>query len=586
MQFGFALIETGVVRSKNTINVAMKNLIDLVFGVIFFWIVGFGLMFGADIDHLVGSSKFVIDGYDTQENAFFLFQAMFAATAITIVSGAVAERIKFAAYIIVAIIVTAIIYPIFGHWAWSEQGWLKDLGFVDFAGSSVVHSMGGWIGLAGAIVLGPRLGKFKHGVIKHFAQSNHNFIVFGVFILIFAWFGFNGGSLLKFDLHVTSILLNTLISAMFGGLGGWVISVFFNKMVEIEVFAFGIISGLVGITAGCASMDMRTSAFVGFSSAFVMALSDYIILRKLKIDDPVTAVSVHGSVGAWGTLCVGLFATIPENLTRIDFIQVQLLGIIVVFAFAFSSGLILFYFLHRISLLRVSKKYEVIGLNVSEHNARLPWVDTVESITKIMNTGNFSKKIYEERDTEIGMVAKFFNYLLVVLQEKQIDLTERNQILKSKAEIDPLTKLFNRRTALETLQLKTDLNKLGLIVIDIDHFKLVNDTYGHNAGDTVLKELAQILSSTTRKNDMAIRWGGEEFVLIIHNTSLNELENIAEKLRIKIEKHSFSKVKNITVSLGVSVNESIEQSFDELFECADKALYQAKKLGRNRVSTH
>jgi Amt family ammonium transporter len=498
----------------------------------------------------------------------------------------VAERIKFAAYIIVAIIVTAIIYPIFGHWAWSEQGWLKDLGFVDFAGSSVVHSMGGWIGLAGAIVLGPRLGKFKHGVIKHFAQSNHNFIVFGVFILIFAWFGFNGGSLLKFDLHVTSILLNTLISAMFGGLGGWVISVFFNKMVEIEVFAFGIISGLVGITAGCASMDMRTSAFVGFSSAFVMALSDYIILRKLKIDDPVTAVSVHGSVGAWGTLCVGLFATIPENLTRIDFIQVQLLGIIVVFAFAFSSGLILFYFLHRISLLRVSKKYEVIGLNVSEHNARLPWVDTVESITKIMNTGNFSKKIYEERDTEIGMVAKFFNYLLVVLQEKQIDLTERNQILKSKAEIDPLTKLFNRRTALETLQLKTDLNKLGLIVIDIDHFKLVNDTYGHNAGDTVLKELAQILSSTTRKNDMAIRWGGEEFVLIIHNTSLNELENIAEKLRIKIEKHSFSKVKNITVSLGVSVNESIEQSFDELFECADKALYQAKKLGRNRVSTH
>ena len=586
MQFGFALIETGVVRSKNTINVAMKNLIDLVFGVIFFWILGFGLMFGADIEHLWGSSKFLIDGYSTKENAFFLFQAMFAATAITIVSGAVAERIKFAAYIIVAIIVTAIIYPIFGHWAWSEQGWLKNLGFVDFAGSSVVHSMGGWIGLAGAIVLGPRLGKFKHGVIKHFAQSNHNFIVFGVFILIFAWFGFNGGSLLRFDLHVTSILLNTLISAMFGGFGGWVISIFFNKIVEIEVFAFGIIAGLVGITAGCASMDMRTSAFVGFSSAFVMALSDYIILHKLRIDDPVTAVSVHGSVGAWGTLCVGLFATIPENLTRVGFIQVQLLGIIVVFAFAFSSGFILFYVLHRISLLRVSKKYEVIGLNVSEHNARLPWVDTVESITKIMNTGNFSKKIYEERDTEIGMVAKFFNYLLVVLQEKHIDLTERNQILKSKAEIDPLTKLYNRRTALEALQLKTDLSKLGLVVIDIDHFKLVNDTYGHNAGDDVLRELAQILASTTRKNDMAIRWGGEEFVLIIHNTSLSELENIAEKLRLKIEKHPFPKVKNITVSLGLSVNESLEQSFNELFECADKALYQAKKLGRNRVYTH
>lgn len=586
MQFGFALIETGVVRAKNTINVAMKNLIDLVFGVIFFWIVGYGLMFGEDIGQLWGSTKFFIDGYDFKENTFFLFQAMFAATSITIISGAVAERIKFSAYIIVSIIVTAIIYPLFGHWAWSDFGWLKSLGFVDFAGSTVVHSVGGWLGLAGAIVLGPRLGKFKHGHIKQFAQSNHNFIVFGVFILIFAWFGFNGGSLLRFDYHVARIILNTLIAAMFGGFGGWLLSILLKKTVDIEVFAFGIIAGLVGITAGCASMDTKSAAFVGLSSSFVMYLSDHIILHKLKIDDPLTAVSVHGSVGAWGTLCVGLFATIPANLTRIGFIQVQLLGIITGFLFAFGSGLVMFYTLHHFSMLRVSKKNEVRGLNVGEHNARFPWVDTIESIVKIMRTGNFSGKIYEEKDTEVGIVARFFNYLLQMLSEKQIDLAKSNTILKNKAEIDPLTKLYNRNTALEAVQSKTNCTKLGLIIIDIDHFKMVNDTYGHNTGDEVLKELAHILSKSIRKNDLVARWGGEEFILLIPNTSLIEAESIAEKLRLQIEKYSFPIVKNITASFGVSLCESPEQTFNELFECADKALYQAKNLGRNRVSTY
>ena len=211
MQLGFSLVETGIVRSKNTINVAMKNLIDTVFSIIFFWIFGFGLMFGLDVYGLFGTDKFLIDGKDLHLNGFFFFQAMFAATAITIVSGAVAERIKFNGYIIVAIVVSAIIYPIFGHWAWSENGWLKALGFIDFAGSTVVHSLGGWIGLAGAIVLGPRLGKFRKGKTTYFAPSSHNFVVFGVFILFFSWFGFNAGSLLAFIADVTSILLKTLL---------------------------------------------------------------------------------------------------------------------------------------------------------------------------------------------------------------------------------------------------------------------------------------------------------------------------------------------------------------------------------------
>lgn len=171
MQLGFAMIETGTVRSKNTINVAMKNMIDSVFGIIFFWIIGFGFMYGKDFSNIIGISEFLISGHNPGQNAFFFFQAMFAATAVTIVSGAVAERIKFNGYLLAAIIITSFIYPIFGHWAWSNEGWLVKLGFIDFAGSTVVHSVGAWIGLAGAIMIGPRIGKFRKGEIQLFHQA-------------------------------------------------------------------------------------------------------------------------------------------------------------------------------------------------------------------------------------------------------------------------------------------------------------------------------------------------------------------------------------------------------------------------------
>ena len=266
MQLGFALVETGVVRSKNTINVAMKNLIDTVFSIIFFWLIGFGIMFGTDYLGLFGTNNFLIDGKDLNINAFFFFQAMFAATAITIVSGAVAERIKFNGYIVVAIIVSSLIYPLFGHWAWNENGWLHKLGFIVFAGSTVVHSIVAWIGLVGTIFFAPRLGKFKKNEVKYFAPINHNFIVFGVFILFFAWFGFNAGSLLKFDPMITSILINTLIAAVFGGFGAWITTFFNQKKVGVEIFSFGIIAGLVGITAGCYELNTTQSAIVGFIS--------------------------------------------------------------------------------------------------------------------------------------------------------------------------------------------------------------------------------------------------------------------------------------------------------------------------------
>lgn len=584
MQFGFSLIETGMVRFKNTINVAMKNIIDTMFGIIFFWLVGYGLMFGYDFNGFIGTDKFAIDGKDLKDNGLFFFQAMFATTAATIISGAVAERMKFNAYIIVTIIVTAVIYPIFGHWAWSENGWLKQLGFMDFAGSTVVHSMGAWIGLAGAIILGPRLGKFKNGKVKYFAPSNHNFIVFGVFILFFAWFGFNGGSLLRFDPLVTSILLNTTIAGAFGGLGGWIISLFTKDKVSVEIFAFGVIAGLVGITAGCDQFDTNISAFVGFFSAFVMYYFDNLILKKFKIDDPLSVVGVHGFAGAWGTLAVGFFASLPENVTRFELIYIQSIGVVVAFLFAFTFGLILFYSLRKMNFLRVRKRHEVLGLNVSEHNAKLPWVDTIESIIKIMKTGDMKHKIYEERGTEIGLVAKFFNYLLDILKQKQIDLQNSNRSLRSKADIDPLTQILNRRALMEKLRGRNLYqNNYSIIMIDIDKFKDINDTYGHSIGDSVLKELSLLVKKIVRENDIFARWGGEEFVVLINSKDISSVEKIAEKMRLGIASSTFKTVNKITASFGVSSPKSERQTFEEILENADKALYQAKKLGRNRV---
>ncbi|MBP9490208.1 MAG: ammonium transporter [Aliarcobacter sp.] len=581
MQLGFSLVETGIVRSKNTINVAMKNLIDTVFSIIFFWLFGFGFMFGLDAYGLFGTDKFLIDGKDLQLNGFFFFQAMFAATAITIVSGAVAERIKFNGYIIVAIIVSAIIYPIFGHWAWSENGWLKTLGFIDFAGSTVVHSVGGWIGLAGAIVLGPRLGKFRKGKTTYFAPSNHNFVVFGVFILFFSWFGFNAGSLLAFDAVVTSILLNTLLAGVFGGLSAWIITLFSKDKVGVEIFSFGIVAGLVGVTAGCYEFTTTQAAFVGFVSSFIMHYADIFLTKKLKIDDPLSVVAIHGFVGAWGTIAVGIFANLPENFTRFDLIYVQTTGVLVAFIFSFSFGLLIFLFLRKINLLRVRKKHEVLGLNRSEHNAKLPWVDTIQSIIQIMKTGNVDKKIYEERDTEIGIVSKFFNYLLNMLKEKNAELRKSNQNLSVKAYHDHLTKILNRNGLLKKLMEKN--NDYILAIIDIDKFKSINDTYGHDVGDYVLKDLAALLSSKIRVTDLIARWGGEEFVLIIDTKNLEQAQNIADNLRKEVENLKFKTVNKITISIGVSEFKTKNDTFEDVFKKADQALYQAKINGRNRV---
>ena len=586
MQLGFAMIETGCVRSKNTINVAMKNLADTTFGFFFFWLVGFALMFGTDLHGLTGSSYFMIAGDNNEVTSFFFFQAMFATTAATIVSGAVAERMKFNGYVLIAILVTAFIYPIFGHWAWGDGGWLKSMGFVDFAGSTVVHSVGAWVGLAGAIVLGPRLGKFHRATPRYFAPGNHNFIVFGVLILWFAWFGFNAGSLLSFGPKVSAILLNTLISGAGGGIGAYLISLLINRLVSVELFSFGIIAGLVGITAGCAEFNAPQAVLVGFASSAIMCLSERLLL-KIHIDDPLSVVAVHGFVGVWGTMAVGLFGTLPPHLTRLEFITVQATGVIAAFAFSFSCGLLLFYFLRQTHALRVTKKDEVLGLNITEHQARLPWVETIESIIRIMRSGNMYKKIHEERGTEVGVVARFFNYLLGALHNRQVELISSNRNLKSQAHLDALTKTLNRRGFHDKVALlKAARKTFSIIVFDIDHFKKINDTFGHNTGDSVLRELANLVNSNLSCDEIFARWGGEEFVILLPIQNEQAVTAKAEHLRKIIETHDFATVHTLTCSFGAANFQHQRDSFEKIFADADNALYRAKNSGRNQVCFH
>ena len=372
MQAGFALVEAGFTRAKNTINIMMKNLMDFSIGTIGFWAIGFGLMFGATSTGWFGTTGFFLSDWEPGGNdwilAFWMFQVVFCATAATIVSGAMAERTKFSSYLIYSVVVSAIIYPIFGSWAWGSllngKGWLEGLGFIDFAGSTVVHSVGAWVGLAGAIVLGPRIGKYgKDGKVRPILGHNLALGALGVFILWLGWFGFNPGSTTTADKSIAMIFVNTNVAAAAGAIMAMVVSwVKFGKP-DISMSLNGALAGLVAITAGCANVTPGSAILIGLIAG-VLVVFAVLFFDKIRVDDPVGAVSVHGVCGAWGTLAAGLFNM--EGVTA-QIIGVQLLGIVVCFVWAFGTAFILFKIIAKTVGLRVSAEEETKGLDTSEH---------------------------------------------------------------------------------------------------------------------------------------------------------------------------------------------------------------------------
>jgi Amt family ammonium transporter len=372
MQAGFALVECGFTRAKNAINIMMKNLMDFSIGSLAFWAIGFGLMFGATQTGLFGTSGFFLSdfkpGGDPWVLAFWMFQVVFCATAATIVSGAMAERTKFTGYLIYSVIISAFIYPVFGSWAWGSlfhgNGWLEKLGFIDFAGSTVVHSVGGWCGLAGAIVLGPRLGKYtKEGNIKPILGHSMPLAALGVFILWLGWFGFNPGSTTAANKDIAMIFVNTNLAAAAGAVLAMFTSwVKFGKP-EVGMSLNGGLAGLVAITAPCATVSPLSAVIIGAIAGIIVVFS-VIFFDRIKVDDPVGAISVHGVNGAWGTLAAGIF---NMGGTSAKIIGVQLLGIVSCFVWTFVTAFIIFKLIDKAIGLRVSPAEEAEGLDMSEH---------------------------------------------------------------------------------------------------------------------------------------------------------------------------------------------------------------------------
>jgi Amt family ammonium transporter len=377
MQLGFSMVEAGFSRSKNTANILMKNMLDLCFGSILFWAIGFGIMFGPNLlGGLIGKPDlFGTAGWtgEIPSTAFLVFQTMFCATGATIVSGAVAERTKFHAYLFYCVLISAIIYPISGHWTWG-RGWLADLGFHDFAGSTVVHSVGGWIALAGAVMIGPRIGKYRKG--KTYAIPGHSLTIasIGVFMLWFGWFGFNPGSQLAASgtenaLMISNVFLNTNLGAAAGGVAALITAWIRYGKPTLSLSLNGVLAGLVGITAGCDVISpigaVLIGAICGTTMVFALSLFDNI----LKVDDPVGAISVHGVCGTLGTILTGLLATEGGLLYGggWSMLGIQALGAIVTAVWACAMGFLIFWTIKKTVGLRVERRVEEEGLDVYEH---------------------------------------------------------------------------------------------------------------------------------------------------------------------------------------------------------------------------
>ena len=430
MQAGFMCMETGLSRYKNSINVALKNAADFGVSVVIFWIFGFGIMFGTSYNGFFGTDLFFFKTEKAEYMTYFVFQAMFVATAATIISGAVAERMKFNGYLIMTVLATGVIYPIVGHWAWSSSyltgsvkstGWLSDIGFVDFAGSTIVHSVGGWIALAAVIILGPRIGKYSEANKGKFTGSSFPLAVLGTLILWFGWFGFNGGSNGAMDEAVPLILINTFLAAAFGLLTGLTISYFKYKKPDPFYIILGPLAGLVAITAGCNSMSSVISIFVGIIGSIIAIIVNE-TLNKFEIDDVVGAVPVHLAAGIWGTLAVGLFSDLTildTGLDRFSQIKIQLIGITSIGLFTFVSSYSVLSIVNKFYPLRVSPVQEELGLNIAEHNAVSVEHDLISILDKQSESGDLKIRGPQDPFTAGGVIGLYYNKLMSKLETSE-----------------------------------------------------------------------------------------------------------------------------------------------------------------------
>ena len=429
MQAGFMCLESGLSRNKNSINVALKNVTDFGIAVVTFWAFGFALMYGTSVMGLFGNRFYFFTTHVAGYQTYFVFQAMFVATAATIISGAVAERLKFLSYVIITFVTSGFLYPIVGHWAWAfnfdnpteKFGWLGKMGYIDFAGASVVHSVGGWVALSVLLVIGNRTGRYRDNAKKTFQGSNTPMAALGALILWFGWFGFNGGANGAMDLKVPLILINTFLSASFGLIFSSIMGVIIMKKPEPLFMITGPLAGLVSITAGCAHVNPSEAILIG-SIGGIVSGSTIVLLEKFKIDDVVSAIPVHLASGIWGTIAVAIFGNFEMmgvEKTRFEQLIIQLIGIVSIGGFCFFSSFIIFKLINLVFPLRVTKIEEELGLNISEHNASTDTHELLEVLTKQAKSEDYSMRAPQDPFTDSGIIGTQYNVLMDRLEQSE-----------------------------------------------------------------------------------------------------------------------------------------------------------------------
>ena len=437
-------LEAGITRPKNSINIALKNITDMSVAITVFWMFGFGLMFGSSFYGIFGTEYFFFTSDYGAYQVYFLYQAVFVATATSIISGAIAERTKFEAYILIALITSGLVYPIVGHWGWAslviadyaanaDPGWLVALGFYDFAGSTIVHSVGGWIALASLIVIGPRTGRFNNtGNIKIY--TSFPLAIFGIFLLWFGWFGFNGASNGKLDFNVPRIMMNTFA----GGAGGLLIGVLYGyfkqKTISPRAILIAPLAGLVSITASANIIDQAQAITIAAIASLIALKADE-LLEKFKIDDIVGAVPVHLAAGIWGTLAVALFADIDNdffnNASRFDVFKSQLIGVLSVGLFAFGSTFLILKTVNKFYKLRVTAGDEELGLNIAEHDENTTELDLIKFLKTQIKTKDLKLRTNQDPFTNFGIIGYYVNQMLTKLEksEKEVEMW-RSRVLR------------------------------------------------------------------------------------------------------------------------------------------------------------